>query len=136
MSGIEKLNILVVDDDLETIKKILADLRAVGFTGEIFEAHDGQEAFERILDLEKSGKQIDFAICDIVMPRKNGVEFLKTLRASNSKYKNLPFLMLTSKSERELVVACVKLGVGQYLLKPWNQSSLLMKLLDVANKNK
>ena len=69
------------------------------------------------------------------MPVKTGLELLKELRASNYRYANIPFLMLTSKSEVEMVVTCVKLGASQYLIKPWDSKTLYSKVSEALKMN-
>lgn len=131
MSDYHEMNILVVDDDLSTREKIQSDLRSLGFTGTLHEAVDGEDALRTLSALEMKNAKLDLVICDIVMPKKTGVEFLQDLRGGQSRYKNIKFLMLSSQSDRALVVACVKLGVGQYLIKPWDQKSLMLKMMEI-----
>ena len=126
--------IMVIDDDEVTRSKIVVSLRDLGFTGVIYQAINGQEALTFLNDLSDADKTIDLIICDIVMPIMNGVEVLTNVRSGFTKFKFTPFLMLTSRSDRELVVACVKQGADQYLIKPWDNKSLLAKILAACKK--
>lgn len=130
----KSFNIIVIEDDQDTRTRILADLNELGFQGEISQAVDGVQALEVLAKLEKEGKHLDMGICDIVMPNKTGIEFLKELRAGSSKFKMLPILMLSSHSDRQLIVSCIKLGIGQYLIKPWDKKSLMLKIMEVFKK--
>lgn len=134
MSNFEGSHFVVVDDDDATREKIIQNLRDLGFTGTIYQAVNGQEAVILLNDLASTGAQVDLVICDIVMPLKNGVEALEEVRGSGHSLSKVPFLMLTSQSDRSLVVACVKLGVSQYLIKPWDNKSLLGKIVEALKK--
>ena len=130
MKPIDKVNFLIVEDDASTRDKIVQSLRDLGFNGDIHIANNGVEGLAQIDLLYGSKKDIDLVICDIIMPVMSGIELLKEVRQSTEKFSKIPFLMLTSKSEMEMVVTSVKLGASQYLIKPWDAKSLYGKLAD------
>jgi CheY-like chemotaxis protein len=135
MKDIKSLNILIVEDDLDVRARVAKDVKELGFEGELHLAGDGIEALEKLHETSISGKTIDLVICDIFMPKMTGIEFLEEIRDKDSPYKKLPVLMLTTKSERSLIINCIKLGVGQYLLKPWDKKSLMVKIKATLDKD-
>jgi diguanylate cyclase (GGDEF)-like protein len=102
--------LLVVDDiaDNRTILNRLFSRR--GF--EVVEADDGAAALALIAE-----QQFDAVLLDVVMPRMNGLEALKQIRATHSP-SALPVIMVTAKVESEDVVEALELGANDYVTKP------------------
>lgn len=121
------ISILVAEDDKTTRDSVVSDLKALGFQGDIIEAEDGKQAMDKLNAHFEAGGVIDFILSDMVMPIASGFDFLTNLRAV-AKYKEIPFMMLTSKNDREVVLQCVKAGVSNYLVKPWNVQVLAEKM--------
>jgi two-component system chemotaxis response regulator CheY len=124
-------NFLIVDDDAETLEILQGDLTSLGVKGEILKAENGKIA----LEMTRSRDDIDFIICDMVMPVCDGLEFLTLFRTTVDTSKRIPFLMLTSKSDKGLILQCIKAGVSQYLLKPWTDQQLSEKIIECAKKH-
>lgn len=82
--------------------------------------NNGAEAWEKILTT-----QYDLIISDWNMPHKNGNELLADTRARD---KNIPFLMLTARSDRISVSTAIKSGANAYLVKPFERNSLIRKI--------
>lgn len=126
-----KLNILVVDD-ISGVRNIMAQiLRNLGVGGRIDLAADGLEAWEMV-----QAHEYDLVICDIRMPRMNGLE-LKGLLRSNPRFTELPFLMITGEVSEETMTQAVESKWDGYLLKPFPSKVLekrLLKLLGKADK--
>jgi two-component system chemotaxis response regulator CheY len=116
-----EMRILVVDDAPPMRKIIGKMLKGLGYT-DIAEASDGGEAL-RVM----RSQQVDFIICDWNMPGMTGIELLRTVRG-DSKFKNLPFLMVTAESKKKNVIEAVRAGVSNYVIKPFNQKVLEEKL--------
>lgn len=131
MKSLNELNILIVEDDSATRERIQESLRELGIQGEIYFAENGKVGLEKIDQLGQSNTSLDLVLCDIVMPIMTGIEMLKELRNSSLNYSKVPVLMLTSKSEVEMIVTAVKLGANQYLIKPWNSQTLYQKISEV-----
>jgi len=110
--------ILVAEDDYAINKIISTKLEQEHF--QVFSVTNGQEA----LDLME-GQHIDLIISDIMMPVMDGYELLKSLR--ESKY-NLPFLIVTAKSQLESLEAAFQLGVDDYLVKPIRLPELILRV--------
>lgn len=103
-----KGNLLIVEDDsllAESLKLNLSDC-----ADQIFLAEDGLAGLEVMAQ-----QNIHCIVCDINMPRMNGVEFLIKLRSQN---KMLPFIFFTGHGNRELMLEAVKYGVFDFIDKP------------------
>ena len=112
------MKILVVDDDLDLLKVIAFALRQAGYL--VVEAQDGLSAlntFER--------ERPDLVILDVNMPRLNGFEVLKRVRAGGSP---TPVMMLTVRSAEEDQVRGLDLGADDYLAKPFSPRTLLARV--------
>ncbi|OLE65744.1 MAG: DNA-binding response regulator [Acidobacteria bacterium] len=112
------MKILVVDDDLELLRLIAFALRQAGYL--IVEAQDGPSALEAF-DRERP----DLAILDVNMPRLNGFDVLKRIRAGGS---TSPVMMLTVRSAEEDQVRGLDLGADDYLAKPFSPRTLLARV--------
>lgn len=84
----------------------------------ILEAPDGDQALKLMIQHNTSGTPIQLVISDWNMPLMSGLELLKQVRAT-PEWVNLPFLLLTSESERDEVTEAILAGVSQYVVKPF-----------------
>ncbi len=121
MAADPKMRILIVDD-FATMRRIVKNiLKQLGFEN-IVEADDGKAAL-RVLE----SQHVDFIISDWNMPNMTGLELLKAVR-SNEKFKDIPFLMVTAEALKENIVAAVKAGVSNYIVKPFTAETLREKI--------
>ncbi|MBL7665257.1 MAG: response regulator [Bacteriovoracaceae bacterium] len=127
----ENSGFLCAEDDATMRANLIKDLRGLGFTGQIYEAENGEAAFKVLKD---KAADIKFIISDLMMPGTNGIEFLKLARAEAA-FKNVPFLLLTSENDRNTVVSAVQSGASNYLLKPWTKQSLAEKIVFCWDKH-
>ena len=121
------LGVVVVDDQADVrslIKKMLKDLKIE----RVLEANDGQEALTL---LDAPAQQIDVVICDWNMPNMTGVELLKRVRSSG---KDIPFLLVTGRADKDSVIEAKDSGVSAYIAKPFTQTQLEAKLRVVSAK--
>ena len=115
------MKVLIVDD-FATMRRIVKNiLRQLGFT-DISEADDGKTAL-RALKKEK----FDLILSDWNMPEMPGIELLKAVRADDE-LKDIPFLMVTAEAEKGNIVEAVKLGVSNYIVKPFTAETMSEKL--------
>jgi len=121
MSVDKNLKILIVDD-FATMRKVIRNLLKQGGYENIVEAEDGAAA----LKILKS-QPVDFIISDWNMPNMSGLELLKAVR-SDDELKALPFLMVTAEALKDNVVAAVKAGVSNYIVKPFTAEVLNEKI--------
>jgi len=120
----KNINVLVVDD-FETMRRIVkSSLKTLGFSNFV-EAEDGKIAL-RQLEKEKIG----LIISDWIMPNMTGIEFLRAVR-SDDRFKDTPFIMLTTEGKKQDVVEAVNAGVSNYIVKPFNPDTLNEKIKKV-----
>lgn len=123
----KEMKILVVDD-FATMRKVVKNLlKQAGFEN-VVEAEDGVVA----LRLLKSQK-IDFIVSDWNMPNMTGLELLKAVRA-DQELAGTPFLMVTAEALQDNVVAAVKAGVSNYIVKPFTAEVLNEKIMKIMEK--
>lgn len=111
-------NILVAEDNKNANKLICAVLRRQGH--EPIAAYDGRAALDAFDE-----HHIDLLIADVMMPRLDGVELVRQLRAADY---DLPILMLTAKSAQEDKNAGLMAGADDYLTKPANMQELVLRV--------
>jgi two-component system chemotaxis response regulator CheY len=121
MSVNKNLKILVVDD-FATMRKVIRNLLKQGGFENVVEAEDGVAAL-KVLQSQK----VDFVISDWNMPNMSGLELLKAVRGSDD-LKELPFLMVTAEALKDNIVAAVKAGVSNYIVKPFTAEVLNEKI--------
>lgn len=125
---------ILVADDMPTIRELVKNqLKAMGFKT-ILEAADGEQAMQVLTSNQSVGSPIQLVISDWNMPKMTGLEFLKQVRAS-SEWANLPFVLLTSESERDQVTEAILAGVSQYVVKPFAAKMFEEKLKGVWAKH-
>jgi len=119
------LDVLVVDD-MPAIRRMLRQmLQHLGVQGEIKEAGDGQEAWESLQE-----HPFDLVVCDINMPRMNGLDLLRRFRASEQ-YQTIPFLMISGEVSEDIIAASAESEVDGYLLKPFKIEALESRLVEI-----
>lgn len=122
-----KIKILVVDD-FSTMRRIVKNiLKQLGYEN-IEEAEDGAQAYNKL----KSGG-FGFVVSDWNMPNMDGLELLKKIR-SDPELKDLPVLMVTAEAEKEKVIAAIKAGVSNYIVKPFTAEVLKEKMDRIFEK--
>jgi CheY-like chemotaxis protein len=116
----ETLSILLAEDDDGHARLIERNLERAGFVNKIVRARDGQET----LDLIRAGKVLTqspdrhfLLLLDINMPRVDGVEVLRQLKA-DPRTARLPVIMLTTTDDPREVDRCYELGCSVYITKP------------------
>ena len=118
-----KKNVLVVDDMSSVREIVMRSIRGMGFE-HIIEAADGNEAFEA---LQTAVIPVGLIISDWNMPVCSGLEFLKRVR-THPTTKTIPFMMLTSESEKDQIIGAIKAGVNGYILKPFTPDDLVQRI--------
>ena len=125
LAEMEKLRILVVDDEEEIRNLLQGVLRDIGIV-RVHLAENGAMAWQR---LSRSELDYDLVISDWLMPRMDGLELLNKMRKCGSK---TPFMMLTVKVTVEAVAAAKAAGVTIYLAKPFTYSDFSKKISALA----
>ena len=119
--SMERRRILVVDDEERMVRFIRMNLEHDGFL--VSEAFNGKQAIQKLRDVTP-----DLILLDIMMPDLDGFEVLETIREIT----NVPVIMLTAESGRENVAFIAKLGVRDYLVKPFKDEQLIEKVSRVV----
>ncbi|HSH34652.1 response regulator transcription factor [Schnuerera sp.] len=120
------INILVVEDDKNLQKLMVAVLKQYGYN--VLNAKDGVEALE-ILD--KS--HVDLIITDIMMPNMDGYNLTNALRESNY---NLPILMITAKETLEDKRKGFLVGTDDYMVKPFDMDEMILRVKALLRRSK
>ena len=118
-------HILVVDDDdgiRSLVKKYLNENNYLVTT-----ANSAEDAVEKIKII-----QFDLIILDIMMPGKNGLEFIQ----ENQKKLETPIILLTAKGETSERVEGLEIGADDYLAKPFEPKELILRIQNIIKKTK
>ena len=110
-------SILVADDEQGIIDFVTLYLEKDGYT--VFTATDGEDAWAHIQQ-----EKIDLAILDIMMPKMNGYQLIKKIRAE----KNIPIIFLTAKDASADKVLGLDIGADDYVTKPFDPLELVARV--------
>lgn len=118
------MKLLLAEDDASLRRALLALLGKASYSVDAVD--NGEDALEYL----RAG-QYDGAILDIMMPKKDGLQVLTTLRQEENQ---VPVLMLTAKAEIDDKVTGLDLGANDYLTKPFDLRELLARLRVMTRK--
>lgn len=113
----ERLTILVVDDDRAIVDSIAIFLRAEGYAVE--KAYNGLEALDILLS-----RPVQLLLLDIMMPALDGIQTLLKVRET----KNIPIILLSAKSEDADKILGLTAGADDYITNPFNPSELVARV--------
>jgi len=132
------MSILIVEDSETMLCLIRESLKSFGVK-KIKIAKNGIAALEIIKTMLLLSDQqflFDCIICDWLLPGDiSGLDILKSIR-SNPETNKIPFIMLTSVKNREMITKAIASGVSAYILKPFTPESLYDKIESLVNKEK
>jgi DNA-binding NtrC family response regulator len=118
-------NILIIDDE-KSIRKTLSEI--LSYEGyKVDEAADGAEGFKMFKE-----KQYDAILCDIKMPKMDGLEFLEKAKETNP---DIPIIMVSGHGNIDTAVDAVKKGAYDYISKPPDLNRLLITLRNAMDKS-
>ncbi|MDR1632515.1 MAG: response regulator [Dysgonamonadaceae bacterium] len=123
----ERLAVLIVEDNRDMrayIRSILEERY------NIFEAEHGAEALTIL-----TGNQVDFIICDLMMPVMDGLELSRKVK-QNFAISHIPFLMLTAKTSQDARLESYRTGVDDYLQKPFSEDLLLTRMSNILENRR
>lgn len=121
----DKLKVLVVDDE-ERMRKLISDfLKIKGY--ETVEASDGEEA----IDVFFADKEITLIILDVMMPKMDGWEVLKTVR----EHSKVPVIMLTARTEETDELKGFEYGADEYISKPFSPKILVARVEAILRRS-
>ena len=104
--------VLIVDDEADIRKVVRMTLQKAGY--DVLEAENGEKAIETI-NAGENRLLLDVVICDIRMPKINGVEAIAYFR---SNYPRVPIIVLTGFPDTDMATSMLRQGVVDYLVKP------------------
>ncbi|HYL55050.1 MAG TPA: response regulator [Gemmatimonadales bacterium] len=122
MSVAPEVEILLVEDDPNDVELTLRAFRARNLANQVFVARDGAEALDFFFSdgahpLRDIGVTPRVVLLDLKLPKVDGLEVLRRLRA-DERTKSLPVVVLTSSNEEPDITAAYRLGANSYIVKP------------------
>lgn len=127
MPNAAALKILVVDDQFSVRQMTRLALEKIGVRM-IHEAENGQDAL-----LTALAQPLDLIISDFNMPEMDGIGLLRAVRGHQA-IRKLPFILITGRGDRELVVKAAQAGVNNYVVKPFDETILRQKMEAVLGR--
>lgn len=121
----DNLKVLMVDDEARMRKLVKDFLTIKGF--HVVEAEDGEQA----VDIFFQQKDISLIILDVMMPRMDGWEVCKSIR----QYSQVPIIMLTARGEERDELQGFKLGVDEYISKPFSPKILVARVEAILRRS-
>ena len=118
------LNILLIEDDMIEVMKLKRTIKKLELNHSITEANNGEEALEL---LKQKDRLPDIILLDLNMPKLNGIEFLKILKA-DERLRYIPTIILTTSSNQKDLLECFKVGISGYILKPLKYEDYVQKI--------
>lgn len=112
--------VLIVDDEVDIIEILQFVLEANGY--ECVTAMDGEEGLKLAREISP-----DLIILDVMMPKINGYKISRLLKYDN-KYKDIPILMITARSQEEDKIIGEETGANEYITKPFNVDYVIEKV--------
>ena len=116
------VEILLIEDNPFEAELAIRSLKKYNFANNLHHIDDGADALDFIFARGKyesatHASQPKLILLDIKLPKVDGIEILRQLKA-NEKTKKIPVVILTSSKENQDVVACYELGANSYIVKP------------------
>ncbi len=121
--------VLVIDDDLR-LRELLG--RFLGDCG--YRVQTAASAAQARAHL--ASQMFDIVILDIMMPKETGIEFLASLRSTQSLYKQLPVILLTAQDGLEEKIKGLMSGADDYLTKPFEPKELIARIEAILRRTK
>ncbi len=122
----EMLKVLVVDDEARMRKLVKDFLTIKGY--QVLEAGDGEQALEMFF----AQKDVALIILDVMMPKMDGWEVCRTIR----QYSQIPIIMLTARGEERDELQGFKLGVDEYISKPFSPKILVARVEAILRRSR
>ena len=121
-----KGSILVIEDDKNTQEVIVEALKNKGYNVDL--ADSGIEGFTAY-----KNKKYDLIITDVIMPGIDGYQLIKLIRSKN---KEIPILMLTALKEEYNQLKAFKIGIDDYIIKPFSFNILIERVKAILRRTK
>lgn len=120
MENETKKKVLIVDDEIDIVETLKFILEDSGY--QCYCAFDGEEGLNLAREIMP-----DLMILDVMMPKINGYKISRLLKYDN-KYKNIPIMMITARSQDEDKLIGEETGVNEYITKPFELDYVVAKV--------
>lgn len=120
MENETKKKVLIVDDEIDIVETLKFILEDSGY--QCYCAFDGEEGLNLAREIMP-----DLMILDVMMPKINGYKISRLLKYDN-KYKNIPIMMITARSQDEDKMIGEETGVNEYITKPFELDYVVAKV--------
>lgn len=121
MPAASQIRVLIVDDQLSMRSLVRSGLREIGIN-DVRDAGDGEEALRALV-----ASPANLVISDYNMPKLDGLGLLRAMRA-HAPLRQIGFILLTGRADRELVQRASQFGANNYLVKPFTVATLREKI--------
>ena len=122
---------ILIVEDMNSIRDVVVNaFKELGFTY-IFEAKDIGEAWDKI---QGEPRPFDLVVCNLIMAKTSGMDLLVRIRKSE-RFKKLPFLMTSNKSDQKVILSVINAGADHFLVKPFQIAELADKLKKIHEKS-
>ena len=118
--------ILVVDDEPDIVKVVQLRLKASGY--DVITANDGEEGLKKVKE-----ERPDLVVLDVMMPKLDGYKVCRLLKF-DSRYRAIPILMLTARSQPEDIKLAGECGADGYHTKPLEPKAFLDKIKELLER--
>jgi two-component system, response regulator len=118
---INHVEVLLVEDNVHDAEMTIRSLKKVNLANNLVHVKDGEEAIDFVFAQGKfAGRdmvQPKVILLDIKMPKVDGIEVLRRIKA-NDATRNIPIVIMTSSKEEQDIISSYELGVNSYVVKP------------------
>ena len=118
--------VLAADDDADILGLITFRLERSGYT--VLQAHDGEEALQLALTAKP-----DLAVLDVMMPKLDGFELTRRLRAEEAT-RRMPIILLTARAQEADVQEGFEAGADDYIRKPFSSQELRSRVQAILGR--
>jgi len=120
------LTVLVIDDNAQT-RNLLGRILQEFNVAKVMNAENGYDA---IFEVANFGQGIDVILCDLLMPRVDGIEFIQRLKKGNTP--DIPVVVVTGHADKEYLTKAAEVGVAGFLAKPVKPLDLVSRVLQAV----
>jgi DNA-binding response OmpR family regulator len=118
--------ILVVDDEVDLVETLRFPLEMEGF--QVLVSYNGEDALN-----QARKENPDLVLLDVMLPKLDGYKVCRLLKF-DERYKHIPILMLTAKTQEKDKLTGVETGADEYITKPFDIDQLMEKVKAYLNK--
>jgi DNA-binding response OmpR family regulator len=118
--------ILVVDDEVDLVKTLRFSLEIEGYT--VLASYNGEDALN-----QARKENPDLVLLDIMLPKLDGYKVCRLLKF-DERYKHIPILMLSAKTQEKDKIIGMETGADEYITKPFDMDELIGKIKAYLNK--